>query len=352
MASPSTGSSLDTTPTSPASVSAPPSAAGAPANTAQLDRLCEKAVIAQANCRYALAAGLCRRAAEEALCLHGDTFVCTFLTLQRAVSLCFQAQLEGVTNSEVSSLRVEAWELASSCLPLIVGRMDANTMLPGRGTAVELAFFKRFVATKVIVYDKPWSTRSLQLISLSLGYVTALLGADVLLGLLCARHDSEAEAFVLRVVDCMLPAARSVADVWIGEELAFASTIQHALSGAFTHDAAFVASLRTKWMDTAMIQMRRQRHLLDASEKTQTAIDEFKTTWHADVAQHGLKHCALPSCDKREVCVRQFGCYSRCRSDWYCSAEHGTLHWKEHKPICRATTAAQQAADDAGAGAA
>ena len=78
-------------------------------------------------------------------------------------------------------------------------------------------------------------------------------------------------------------------------------------------------------------------------------MEDQETRWRADVAQHGLKRCALPSCDKSEVCVRQFGSCSRCRSEWYCSAEHGTLHWKEHKPICRATTAAQQAADNTGA---
>ena len=98
-----------------------------------------------------------------------------------------------------------------------------------------------------------------------------------------------------------------------------------------------------------MVQMRRERHLLDASEEAQKVMEDQETRWRADVAQHGLKRCALPSCDKSEVCVRQFGSCSRCRSEWYCSAEHGTLHWKEHKPVCRATTASQQAAAGQGA---
>ena len=70
------------------------------------------------------------------------------------------------------------------------------------------------------------------------------------------------------------------------------------------------------------------------------------------MAEHGLRSCALPSCDKREASVQQFKFCSACRSVWYCSEEHGALYWAEHKPVCRATTAAQQAADDAGAGAA
>ena len=292
---------------------------------------------------------------DETLRLHGDTFVCTYLTLQRAVALRCQARLEGVTQDEQSAIRAEAWALASGCVLQVVRRMDANTMLPGRGTAVELAFFKRFTATTNGTFDEPpLSTRTLQLIGLSLGYATAVLAADVLLGLLCFRHHNNSEVqVVLRVVDSMLPAARSVAEMWLGEEVLFASTVEEVLSGAFpTYDTVFVASLRTKWTAAAMVQMRRERDLLDASEKIQKRSEDSKASWRADVAQHGLRHCALPSCDKREVCVRQFGSCSRCRSEWYCSAEHGALHWKEHKPTCRATIAAQQAAADAGAGAA
>ena len=100
-----------------------------------------------------------------------------------------------------------------------------------------------------------------------------------------------------------------------------------------------------------MVQMHRERSLLDASGQIENVVKEGEASWRADVAEHGLKHCALPSCDKREASVQQFKCCSACRSVSYCSEEHGVLHWKEHMPICRATMAAQQAAADAGAGA-
>ena len=120
-------------------------------------------------------------------------------------------------------------------------------MLPGRGTAVELAFIKRFTATKCATFDAPpLSTRNLQLVGLSLGYATAVKVAEQVLFSLCSRRNVEAEAFVLRVVDCMLPASRSLANITLGEEVHFASTVEQALSGAFlTYDAAFIASLRT-----------------------------------------------------------------------------------------------------------
>ena len=69
----------------------------------------------------------------------------------------------------------------------------------------------------------------------------------------------------------------------------------------------------------------------------------------ADIAEHGLKTCAFPLCDKREATVMQYMSCAACRSVWYCSEEHGTLHWREHKPLCRATVAAKQAASGGGA---
>ena len=132
----------------------------------------------------------------------------------------------------------------------------------------------------------------------------------------------------------------------------FADTIQQALSGVFPYDAAFVASIRSKWSSEAMVQMRRKRGLLDVTGKVDESFEADKASWRADVAEHGLKECALLSCDKREASVQQYKFCSACRSVWYCSAEHGALHWTEHKPICRATTAAKEAAAEGGAGAA
>ena len=277
--------------------------------------------------------------------------MCTYLTLERASSLGLQAHLEGVTDDDMVALRHEACALASGCLPLIVRRKDDNTMLPGRGTAVELAFFKRFTVTKNTAFGQPpLLSRHLQLVGLSLGFSSALLAATQLLALLDMHHD--VEAFVLRVVDFMLPAARSLTGYTLGDELRFADAIQQTLSGSFASDATFVASILSKWTSAEMVQMRRERGLLNASEEMDENFQDSTARWRADVAEHGLKHCALPSCDKREASVQQYKFCSACRSVWYCSVEHGALHWAEHKPICRATVAVKEAAAEKGAGAA
>ena len=295
MASPAAVSSRDTT--------APPHGGwrrSSQRRSSRRNTLVEKALTASKSGRYALAAGFYRRAVEEG-----------FDSTERrlcAPSLHCGALRRGVVREEEAALCAEAWTLVSRCLPLLVRCMNDNTMLPGRGTAVELAFFKRFTAILHARYNSPpWSTRRLQLFGLSLGDATTLLAADVLLGLLFARNNDDTQAFILRVVDSMLPAAQSLADTTLGEELNFASTVQYALSGASpTYDAALVASLRAKWTAAAMVQMCRERRLLDASEKIQERVEAGKTRWRADFAEHGLKRCALPSCDKLEAPVQQY----------------------------------------------
>ena len=71
--------------------------ADAPADTAQLDKFCDKALTAGLGGRYALSATCFQRAADLSLRLNEETFVCTYLTLQRSAALLRQAHLEGVT---------------------------------------------------------------------------------------------------------------------------------------------------------------------------------------------------------------------------------------------------------------
>ena len=90
MAAPSAGPSHD--------ADSPPHVgpSNAPVDTAHLDKLVEKALTALKSGRCTLAAAFYRHTADEALRLHGDTFVCTNLTLRRASLLVNQSQLEDV----------------------------------------------------------------------------------------------------------------------------------------------------------------------------------------------------------------------------------------------------------------
>ena len=185
-----------------------------------------------------------------------------------------------------------------------------------------------------------------------MGYATAVTFAALVLDCIAsmpwlnADEVQKAQAVVLRVVDSMQPAARSLGVYTLPEEEHFAAYLREVVRrGAYpAMDPAFITSLRTRWTDASMKRMFRARNLLDTKEGDEMAkelLEVEKAEQRADIAKYGLKECALPSCGKREVSVGQHKRCSACRSMWCCSAEHGALHWKEHKPICRATTAAQ-----------
>ena len=76
-----------------------------PVDTTQLDKLVGKALAAEYDSRCALAAALYGRAADEASCLYGETFVFTYLTLQHSNQLIMQSQLEGVLKPRGHSRR-------------------------------------------------------------------------------------------------------------------------------------------------------------------------------------------------------------------------------------------------------
>jgi hypothetical protein len=51
----------------------------------------------------------------------------------------------------------------------------------------------------------------------------------------------------------------------------------------------------------------------------------------ADAARHGLRRCALPSCDAQEAHPKLFKLCSRCNATAYCCKQHQTEDWQRHK---------------------
>ena len=71
---------------------------------------------------------------------------------------------------------------------------------------------------------------------------------------------------------------------------------------------------------------------------------DFKARQRADIAKHGLRDCALPSCSKTEKTIKDFaGCSWSCRSVVYCCLDHQALDWRAHKKACREKEAARLA---------
>ena len=73
---------------------------------------------------------------------------------------------------------------------------------------------------------------------------------------------------------------------------------------------------------------------------------EIKARQRADIAKHGLRDCALPSCSKTEKTVKEFAGCSGCCFVVYCCLEHQALDWRAHKKACREMEAARLAAEE------
>ena len=114
------------------------------------------------------------------------------------------------------------------------------------------------------------------------------------------------------------------------------------------YDPAFCAAVRRKWRSGVVWKVLRARGGLQTGiAQCQITNDGFKARELADVAKHGLRDCALPSCDKTEATVKEFAGCSGCLSVVYCCLEHQALDWKAHKKACREKQAACLAADEA-----
>ena len=114
------------------------------------------------------------------------------------------------------------------------------------------------------------------------------------------------------------------------------------------YEPAFCAAVLRKWRSDAVSSVLRARGVQQTgvalAEQTRA---EFEAREREDIAKHGLRDCALPSCSKTEKTVKEFAHCSGCRSVVYCCAEHQGLHWTKHKKACREKEAARLAAEEA-----
>jgi hypothetical protein len=66
-------------------------------------------------------------------------------------------------------------------------------------------------------------------------------------------------------------------------------------------------------------------------ERSSSARDALGERAAADVARHGLRSCALPTCGATEQYPKTYKLCGRCRGVAYCCAAHSKEDWKRHK---------------------
>ena len=154
-----------------------------------------------------------------------------------------------------------------------------------------------------------------------------------------AAQKRSVESFVLQGLD-VIPRTAGVAFTFVGECRVVAMIEMH--MNPRDYDPAFYAAVLRKWRSEAVSSVLRARGVLQAGiAKSEQTAAEFEARRRADIAKHGLRDCALPSCSKMEKTVKEFAGCSGYRTVVYCCLEHQALDWRAHKKACREEEAAR-----------
>ena len=135
------------------------------------------------------------------------------------------------------------------------------------------------------------------------------------------QHERKlVESFVLQGLDVIPPTAGVPVHLIAGED-DLVAMIEMRMNPR-TYGPVFCAAVLRKWRSAAVSNVLRARGVLQTgvatSEKSQA---EYEARERADIAKHGLRECALPSCAKTERTVKEFAHCSGCRSVVYCCPE-------------------------------
>ena len=155
---------------------------------------------------------------------------------------------------------------------------------------------------------------------------------------LTGNERNETQAFALRCVGIMATATPVLGT----SERPFANLVRDLLASDDL-EQPFKAELTREW-DRPVIQNALQARgvLKDLGGAIGARTSEkIMKNFAADLAKHGFRWCALPSCAKQEIYVFDFKACSACKAVVYCSSEHGALHWtRGHRKECAALKAA------------
>ena len=322
-----------------------------PDRLAAFYKLVDKKAVAGMLCRYARAAELSASAAASAEALFEEnSLVVANLRMDESQALnCLALKASG---AERAAFVRRAWAVLVSVLPLLLHRVEANTLLPGTVREEELDYYAYLQAAITKAVDDPVPPpAALRAVASTMGYVTLVLAMFRSLDLLrlpfwSAAHKRMVESFVLQGLD-IIPLTAGIHANLIAAEDHLVKMIEKIMNPR-DYEPAFCAAVLRKWRSNAVSSVLRARGVLQtriAASHQETA--EFEARQRADSAKHGLHNCALPSCSKPEKTVKEFAGCSGCRSVVYCCLEHQALDWRAHKKACREKEAARLAEEGA-----
>ena len=323
-----------------------------PEQLAAFYKLVDKNTIAGQLCRYARDAELSAQAAAQAEALYGgDSLVVASLRYYESEALNHLA-LEA-SGADKEALVRRSFAVLVALIPLLLRRVETDTLLPGTIREEELDYEAHIQAALHKARNKPTpSPAVLRAWASTMGYTTLLDAMSRSLDLLSHPFWSAAqkrlvELFVFEGLD-FIPRTAGIPAYLIPVESRLVMVIEEHMFPR-NYDPAFCATVLRKWRSNAVSSVLQARGVLQTGvAKFEQDNSEFEARQRDDIAKHGLRDCALPSCSKTEKTVKEFAGCSGCRSVVYCCLEHQALDWRAHKKACREKEAAQLAAEEAG----
>ena len=321
-----------------------------PEQLACLYKLMDKAAVAGTLCRHARVAELSASAAVQAEALFGKNDSLVVANLRTGKSHSFTSLAVAASGAEQETLFRQAWTVLVSLIPQLLRRVEANTLLLGTVREEELAYYARMLASFWKATNKPIPPiAELRAVASLMGYITlldAIFGSMNLLRvpfLWPVAQKRMVESFMLQGLDVIPLTAGLITSVMSGE----GRLVEIFEADSRDYEPAFYAAVLRKWRSNAVSSVLQARGVLQTgvvmAEQTRK---EFEALKRADIAKHGLRGCALPSCSKTENTVKEFAGCSGCRSVVYCCLEHQALDWRAHKKACREKEAARLAAEE------
>ena len=244
-----------------------------------------------------------------------------------------------------------SWAVLVSVITLLLRRLEADTLLPGTLRGEEMDYEVHLKTAMKRATNEPVPPPAvLRAWASMMGYNTLLRAIANSLDLLpCplwpTAQKTMVESFVLRGLDVIPRTAGVRANLIVGEDRIVAF-IERELSPQ-RRGSAFCTAVLEKWRSVAVSSVLRARGVLQTGiAKYEQTRAEFDARKQANIAKHGLRDCALPSCAKTEKTVKEFSLCAGCRSQVYCCLEHQALDWRAHKRACREKEAERLAAEE------
>ena len=313
-----------------------------PDQLASFYKLVDKKVVAGVLGRHARNAELSASAAASGEALYGEDSLEVKIEGQSISNLATEASGE-----EQELLDRRSWAVLVSVLPHLLRRLENNTLLPGSIREEELDYFAYLQAAIRKAQNLPVPSSGLRALASTVGYSTLLHAMYRSLDMLplpwwLATQKRTVESFVLQGLD-VIPRTAGIPSGWRPGEENLVMMIEQQLNPRKC-EPAFCAAVLRKWRSNAVSSVLRARGVLQTGiAKAGQSLADFEARKRADIAKHGLRDCALPSCSKTEKTVKEFAGCSGCRSVVYCCLEHQALDWRAHKKACRETEAARLA---------